>query len=115
MRFLHWAFELRREVHKLIQLRREVQKRGWFRIKLRREVHKLSQRGPRSCRSTAPPPGFLGIIDKWSSDNFGWSVVLPVCLWRELQQNQWQAGQSSGILLREWFFCLRAGCHLYFR
>ena len=43
----HWAFELRREVHKLIQLRREVRKRGWFRIHMRREVHELSQRGPR--------------------------------------------------------------------
>ena len=45
--FPHWAFELRREVHKLIQLRREVRKRGWFRIHMRREVHELSQRGPR--------------------------------------------------------------------
>ena len=43
----HWAFELRREVHKLIQLRREVRERGWFRIHMRREVHELSQRGPR--------------------------------------------------------------------
>ena len=43
----HWACELRREVHKLIQLRREVRKRGWFRIHMRREVHELSQRGPR--------------------------------------------------------------------
>ena len=48
---VHKLFQLRREVQKRgwfrIQLRREVRKRGWFRIKLRREVHELPQRGPR--------------------------------------------------------------------
>ena len=48
---VHKLFQLRREVQERgwfrIQLRREVQKRGWFRIQLRREVHELSQRGPR--------------------------------------------------------------------